>query len=278
MKRLVSVFALAGALAACNGSGDGGAGSDGGASPTAAATATAKADGGEARSKSHGTGARSVAEETDDFLFEYAYPAEAGRIPELAAILDGRLDRQRAELAAEAEQARRDARQEGFPYNKHSYTAEWKVVTDLPGWLSLSLAVSTYSGGAHGNSGIESLVWDKERKRAMDAKALFASPAALYRAVEDRFCAALDREREKRRGEPVDKDADDSFNKCPGIGELTVLLGSSNRRTFNRMTLYAGPYVAGAYAEGDYEVDLNVDRAVLAAVKPEYREAFSARN
>jgi hypothetical protein len=57
-----------------------------------------------------------------------------------------------------------------------------------------------------------------------------------------------------------------------------VLVGSSNRRTFNRLTLYAGPYVAGPYAEGAYEIDINIDRAILAAVKPEYREAFSARN
>ena len=60
--------------------------------------------------------------------------------------------------------------------------------------------------------------------------------------------------------------------------EIEVFVGSSNRRTFNRLTLYAGPYVAGPYVEGAYEVDLNIDSAVLEAVKPEYRTAFTARN
>jgi len=277
MKRWVNLFALAGAVAACNGGGDDAAGPQGTATPTTTATASAKAEGDAAKSR-HGSGARSVAEETDDFLFEYAYPAAAGRIPELAELLDRRLDTQRAALADEAEEARQQARQEGFPYNKHSYTAEWKVVTDLPKWLSLSADVATYSGGAHGNYDRESLVWDKTAGRALEAKSLFTSPAALEQAFGDAYCKGLDREREKRRGGPVDETADDPFNQCPKLDELEVLLGSSNGRTFNRLTVYAGPYVAGPYAEGAYEVNLPVTRAILAAVKPEYREAFTARN
>lgn len=277
MKRLVSVFALAGSLAACNGSGGETAAPKETATPTVAATASAKATGAEAKSK-HGNGARSVSEETDDFLFEYAYPAAAGRIPELAEILDRRLDTQRARLASEAQEARDDAQEKGFPYNKHSYTAEWKVVADLPKWLSLSLDMATYTGGAHGNYGVESLVWNKEQGRAINAKDLFTSPAALEEALGSRFCDALNRERAKRRGEPVKTDTDDEFSRCPKIDELTVLVGSSNGRTFNRMTLYAGPYVAGPYAEGAYQIALPIDRAVLGTVKPEYREAFGARN
>ncbi len=120
-------------------------------------------------------------------------------------------------------------------------------------------------------------MWDKENEKAMDAIELFTSPAALEKALGDRFCDGLNRERAKRRGTPVKKGSDDEFDKCPGIGDLTVLVGSSNGRTFNRLTLYAGPYVAGPYAEGAYEVNLNVDRAVLAAVRPEFRSAFSVR-
>ena len=112
----------------------------------------------------------------------------------------------------------------------------------------------------------------------MDAIALFVSPASLEEALGDRFCEGLDRERARRRGAPVAEGSDEMFDKCPGIDELEVLVGSSNRRTFNRLTLYAGPYVAGPYAEGAYKVDLNVDRAVLDAVKPEFRTAFTARN
>src|SRR5690606_10113452 len=117
----------------------------------------------------------------------YSYPAAAGRIPELAELLDARLDKQRAELGTESQKARDDAREEGFPYNKHSYTAEWKRVADLPKWLSLSVDIATYTGGAHGNYTVESLVWDKEAKRAMKAIDLFSSPSALEQAYGDRF-------------------------------------------------------------------------------------------
>ena len=275
MKRSILIVALTGMAAACDGFG-GTEPEAGGA--TATATAQAKAQAEEAKSKSQGNGARSVAEETDDFLFEYSYPAEAGRIAGLAGLLDNRLDRQRAALAAESEQARREARQEGFPYNKHSYTAEWKVVAELPKWLSLSADVATYTGGAHGNYTVQSVVWDKDNLRLMNAIDLFSSPAALEEAFGDRFCDGLDRERAERRGEPVPEDSEEQFDQCPGIDELEVLVGSSNGRTFNRLTVYAGPYVAGPYAEGAYEVDLPVTQEVLDAVKPEYREAFSARN
>jgi hypothetical protein len=267
MKRWVSLFALVGAVAACNGEPDPVPVPTDTPTPTPTATATASS-----------SGARSVAEETDDFLFEYSYPAEAGRIVELASLLDIQLEQRREALASESATARREAREDGFPYNKHSYTAEWKLIAALPDWLSLSADIATYSGGAHGNYTVKSLVWDKERERSMDAIALFTSPAALEEALGDRFCEALDRERAERREEPVPEDSDNQFDQCPGIEELEVLVGSSNRRTFNRLTLYAGPYVAGSYAEGAYEVDLDVDRAILASVKPEYREAFSARN
>lgn len=259
---------LALALAACNGDGPA-------ADPTPTATPSPTAT---ASATASSSGARSVAEETDDFLFEYSYPAEAGRIVELASLLDIQLEQRREALASESADARRETREDGFPYNKHSYTAEWKVVADLPGWLSLSNDIATYSGGAHGNYTVESLVWDKENERSMKAIALFTSPAALWEALGERFCDALDRQRAERREEPVEEESDNQFDQCPGIDELEILVGSSNRRTFNRLTVYAGPYVAGPYAEGAYEVDLNIDRAILAAVKPEYREAFSARN
>jgi hypothetical protein len=269
MMRSIWAMALAGAVAACDATGGG----EPTPPPTAAPASTASAT-----ATSASSGARAVAEETDDFLFEYAYPSEAGRIPELATLLDVELEQRREALARESVEARRDARSNGFPYNKHSYTAEWKVVADLPGWLSLSQDVSTYSGGAHGNSTRRSLVWNKEADQAMEAIALFASPAALAQALGERFCADLDRERARRREAAGEDNSGGQFDECPDIDELEVFVGSSNRRTFDRLTLYAGPYVAGPYAEGAYEVNLSVDRAILDVVKPEHRDAFSARN
>ena len=89
------------------------------------------------------------------------------------------------------------------------------------------------------------------------------------------YCDALDAERRKRRGEPYDGAEGDLFTDCPPFESLTILLGSTNGETFDRIGLVADPYVAGPYAEGYYDITLPVDSAILDAVKPEYRSAFS---
>ncbi|MEO6152212.1 MAG: DUF4163 domain-containing protein [Croceibacterium sp.] len=219
-----------------------------------------------------------MSEETDDFLFEYSYPKRAGRIPELAALLDRRLDKTRADLAAEAAAARRETRADGFPYNKHSTQVKWQSVADVPGWLSLSGDVSSYSGGAHGNYGFDSLVWDKANARALNGVDLFQSAAALDKALGSRLCRALDAERAKRRDKAKPAGSVEEFDKCIAVKDATVLVGSRGKRKFDRITVQYGPYAAGPYVEGAYELDFPVDGAVLDAVKPEYRGAFAARN
>lgn len=220
--------------------------------------------------------ARSVAESTDAYEFKYSYPAQAGVYPALREHLDAELDETKAGLAKDAEAWKAETEREGFPFNPYSAASEWKVVAAIPGWLSLSNEFSTYTGGAHGMYGMDTLLFDKRAEAIRRPLDLFASPEALWSAVEGRWCTALDTAREKRRGAPVDK-SDETFGGCPGIEELTVLIGSSNGKTFDRMTLYAGPYVAGPYAEGAYEIDLDIDAAVLKAVKTEYRGAFSIK-
>lgn len=215
-------------------------------------------------------------EETDDFLFEYAYPAEAGNIPELAALLDARLVRVREGLARDSRQAREDARGNGFPFNKYSIGIGWSVVAETPRFLSLSAAISSYSGGAHGNAGFDALVWDKEAVRAMEPGAFFSSTEALDAAIGTRLCDLLQRERAARRG--AEAELGGAFDECVPLTDTTVLLGSTNARAFNRIGVLIAPYVAGPYAEGTFEFTVPVDAEVLAAVREEYRSAFASRN
>lgn len=106
---------------------------------------------------------------------------------------------------------------------------------------------------------------------------LFTSPAAIDAMIQQPFCAMLDKERAKRRGEPVRRGSGAMFDECIQPSQQTVILGSSNGRAFDRIGILVGPYAAGPYAEGDYEVTLPVSPALLRAVKPEYRDAFSVR-
>lgn len=211
--------------------------------------------------------------------FRYAWPAQVTAIPQLAARLakerDGALTTEKAEWA----QTLGDVEPDCVPCRTRGYAKEWKVVADTPDYLSLSAQTDTYTGGAHGNYGLESLVWHKRAQRALNGVEMFQSAAKLEQALGSRLCAALNAERERKRGEPVRPvvEGDTGFAACQKVEDGTVLVGSSTGKAFDRVGIWFGPYVAGPYAEGAYELDFPVDAAVLRAVKPEFTRAFAVR-
>lgn len=217
-----------------------------------------------------------VSEDTPLYSFDFAYPVEVAAIPELKERLDREMAKAKEKLIAQAKSAEASARDEGFPYNAYAEGTNWQVVADTPRFLSLSAAIYSYTGGAHPNSGTRTLIWDRESKRALSPMDFFTSADALEQAVSDSYCAALDKERGQRRG-PEGESAIAEFGECPPIKDLTVLLGSSNGRKFNRIGLVADPYVAGPYAEGNYDITVPVTAEVLEAVRPAYKDAFALR-
>lgn len=228
-----------------------------------------------ATASSTGSG-RKVAEDTDLYSYALSYPAQVSAYPQLATELERDAQEARAEMIAQAKEELTASKANDYPFNPHSYSAEWKVVADLPGYLSLSNEFATYTGGAHGMYGLEGYVWDKAAKRGFAARELFVSAKQLGSKMGDTVCQALNKQREERRGEPVDPNGE-YFSDCPGVEDSTVLVGSSNGKTFDRITVWFGPYVAGPYAESAYELDFPMTAKMLEAVKPAYRAAFSAK-
>lgn len=218
--------------------------------------------------------ARKVSEKNDLYEFDYSYPAAAAAIPALRDWLEADLARTRASLASDAKDGAQDAKASDYPFNAYTASSDWQVVTDLPGWLSLSTLVGSYTGGAHPNYGFDTILWDKAANQKRTAIELFTSKAALKAAVLKGFCAELQRQRAKKREGEEPGDPDDDFNKCIDPTEQTVILGSKGRKGFDRIGFLISPYAAGPYAEGSYEVTLPVTAAVVAAVKPEYKPAF----
>lgn len=219
--------------------------------------------------------ARSVKVENDLYSFSFEYPAKAAEIPALKARLDSELDQAQREIAAMAREGRDDAKASGYDYNRYDRSVGWAVVTDLPGWLSLSSQFYEFTGGAHGNHGSGTLVWDKAAGRARDPLDLFVSKAAFDAALSGAYCTALNKERAERRGEPVGTNGEAMFEDCLKPSGVTVLLGSADKRHFTRIGLVADPYAAGPYAEGSYELTLPVTPALIKAVRPEFRAAFA---
>ncbi len=252
------------------------------AAPTARAAASATAASAASNVSASATAAArsagAVSVESDDGVlqFSYRHPAEVGAIPALAALLRSQADQTRDEARKAALDDRDSARTDGYEYHPHSLGIVWETVTQTSRFLSLSNSFYTFTGGAHGNYGFAGLVWDREHGKQLSATDLFGSRAALKTAVLKPFCAGLDAERRKRG---IAKPRDGAtYPRCVDpVSEATIVPGSTNRRAFDRIGFLIDPYVAGTYAEGSYEVTLPVTSAVLAAVKPEYRNAFALR-
>jgi Deacetylase PdaC len=272
MVRRVMQMEVAGAmlaviLAGCSAPADSAAAAGASATATASASATAQDKAGAVAFEDNA--------EKDGGTREFAYkwPAAASAVPVLAQRFTAERDKALVEQKADWDSALAEFAGEDCAGCKSlAFAKEWKVVADLPRYLSLSADIYLYTGGAHGNSGFDALVWDREAGAALDPETMFRSEAALQEALGAGWCKALKAERQKRMGADF---TDDGFFPCPGISELTLLPGSSDKQRFNRIGLIAAPYVAGSYAEGPYEVTLPVTQAVLAAVKPEYKAAFA---
>lgn len=212
-------------------------------------------------------------EMTELYDFRYDWPAAAAAIGPLDTALARLRAQARDTLIAQAREDRELAGQEGYPYRPHVSHTGWSSVTNLPGHISLMAEIYVFGGGAHGMSGFDSMVWDKAASRPIAPWDMFVHPRIFSASFAKAFCAALNRERAKRR---QGHDMGVMFNDCPDITQQTLILGSSDRRHFNRIGLLLAPYVAGPYAEGTYEISLPMTPAMLAAVKPAYRPLFAA--
>lgn len=207
--------------------------------------------------------------------FAYAYPAQARGIPALKARLDAEAARLRAQFRRDAAADARTLQAADVPHLPWELSKRWEVVTSTSAFLSLSAMTRSFSGGAHGGVSFDALLWDRRERRAIVPLTIFTGRAAFNAALRQTFCAALDRAREERRGKPVGSGS--GFNDCIDPTAQTIILGSSDRRRFDQIGVLMGPYAAGSYAEGPYEVTLRVTPAVMAAVKPAYRSAFAVR-
>lgn len=216
-----------------------------------------------------------VTRQTDTLTYSYFAPAEAMAITDLA-------DRVRADSAgiySEFEQlakaGKADAETGGYPFRPYDLSKTWSLTADTPRLLSMTAEISTFTGGAHGNQGFAVIIWDKRAGSEIEIDSLFKSRAALEAAVRERYCTRLNTERSERRGEQVPLDSVDSFDACPPFSDLQIALFSGSGETIERIVFLAAPYVAGPYAEGSYEISLEVDDAVRQALDPAWRDAFS---
>ncbi|MET0372179.1 MAG: DUF4163 domain-containing protein [Sphingobium sp.] len=215
-----------------------------------------------------------LSQKTDLLEFVYAYPPQAAVIPQIVAKFSREMQQGRTDALAMARDDRKSAQEAGFPFHAHSLETRWRVAADTPRFLVLKSESYVFTGGAHGMSGYDALIWDKARKRETSMAALLTSETAFATAIRDRFCAGLDRARAEKRSAPVVR-GDDEFTKCIDPMKEVLLPTSRDSKLIDGLTVVIGPYSAGPYAEGSYEIALPIDAAMRAAIKTEYQDGFS---
>ena len=217
-----------------------------------------------------------VEEETSLYNFTYNWSAEAAAIPELVKRFTADKDKVKAELVSDAKADRDERLKEGFPFNAYETQKSYETAGETDRLLSLELSVYSFTGGAHGSSGSGSLICDRVLTREVSIHDMLLPGASWTAAIRQPFCVLLNREREKRREEPVKPD--DMFGNCPEYKELTVIPADTDKNgRFDHLNVTADQYVAGPYVEGDYEIALPVTAMMIERLKPEYRPSFEPR-
>ena len=219
---------------------------------------------------------RQVANRDSPLLdFEYGWPEAISSEAQLVAHLNGDLSKNYDEALKEARENKVAMEKFGGPFHQNMFTRIWTLEGQTPRLLSLVSNTDTFTGGAHPNHTSAALLWDRSTHQAIELADLFESPGGFEGAVRAEYCKLLDAERLKRReGETLDGD----FSKCPEFSDLTIAPADENGTgPFDAIHLIADPYVAGPYAEGNYEISVPVSAALIAALKAENRSDFEAQ-
>ncbi|MEA1013763.1 DUF4163 domain-containing protein [Sphingosinicella sp. LY1275] len=217
---------------------------------------------------------RKIEDKSDLLEFSYSWPAEAAAIAPLNARFEAQAAEARPEALATAKEDR-DGRGPDFPFNGHFFHAEWQTMGDTPALLSLAGQIATFTGGAHGNSAYEAVLWDRAAGRPIAAADLFERSQTAFAAISPIYCAALDQQRSEKREEPLPLSGDGWMVECPALAEQVIAPVDANKDgRFELLRVLIAPYGAGPYAEGTYEVDVPVTPAIRKMVKKAYQAAF----
>lgn len=197
-------------------------------------------------------------------------PERVGQIPALYAKLFGEgrsaLD-QFAEGAVEEVEGLRAA---GLPATPYARAIEYAVAAETPRLLGLTVSSYENTGGAHPNSGMDGLVWDKAANRVVSAAELFRADADLT-SVDRALCEATRTAKRERTGEAA---FSGEFTDCPPLKSVSMTLApSTTRGKAGGLTVLFSPYQIGPYVEGGYEIDLP-QAAFRAALSPAYAGEF----
>lgn len=211
-------------------------------------------------------------DESEDAGFAYALPALPETVPLLASRLESErqraryaYDEGRAELAETMPEG--SAMVAGFQHDQR-----WTVTGQTDALIGLGSETYSYTGGAHGNTAFDALVWDVETDRPIGVLGLFANRYLGLSMIDQPFCAGLREQQIERMG---DLSGDDFWGGCPPLDQVAIAPMGSDDGPFTSFRVRVAPYIAGPYAAGSFDVDVPVTVAMLEELKPGYRGSFA---
>lgn len=122
--------------------------------------------------------------------------------------------------------------------------------------FSLKRVSFDYSGGAHPNTLTSGILWDKALKRQIGLGDLFRKGADLS-PVDAALCSALNAAKRERVPDGVSITFDSKPFACPRAATTAFVLAPGDEPgKAAGLTFLIGPFQAGPYVEGGYEVPI----------------------
>jgi Deacetylase PdaC len=205
------------------------------------------------------------------------------RVPATAMTLPPLQDKILALYKADADQAKRDAKddQEGNPgFHPYAIDTVWRVTFESNAVLSLSAEINADTGGAHPNQAFQTLVWDKRANRAVPIEALFqpdqVKPALT--AIARAAAQAWNRTYTERSGQQPGPDTDlaqGGIAAEPAKLASYALIHAKGQAAANGIVLLYGAGQVWPHVLGDFR--LPVPSAFFAKyLTPQWRTVFIA--
>lgn len=143
---------------------------------------------------------------------------------------------------------------------KHYYARSYLIRSAIGPYISILDREETFTGGAHPNSGVDTLLWDKQAGRMMNIKPFFkemADEGPTLQLLAREIRAALLAEKKARDIEVTNPAKDEWLNnvkpKITDIGGI-ALAPSTEKDKSSGFVAYFSPYAVGPYAEGEFSV------------------------
>lgn len=149
---------------------------------------------------------------------------------------------------------------------KYENTVTLTAAAETPKLFSLKRTSFDYSGGAHPNTLTSGILWDKALKRQIGLADLFRKGADLT-ALDRALCSALNTAKRARVPDGASITFESKPFACPRVATTPfVLTPGDTPGKAGGLTFLIGPYQAGPYAEGGYEIAIPVTvfRSLLA--------------